>query len=842
MSQLPVFAVLDDLKAALISQDEAILEAPPGAGKTTCVPLALLDQPWLRGRKIIMLEPRRLAARAAAMRMAQQQGEQPGETVGYRVRLDSKVSAATRIEVVTEGILVRMLQDDPSLEDTALVIFDEFHERNLDADLGLALCLQGRELFRDEQPLKLLLMSATLDGENLQQLLPDAPLISSEGRMFPVDVEYLGNDQQRPLEQQIVRAVQQALDEQTGSILVFLPGQGEIRRAARALQDLLPDYAGVDLMPLFGDLDFVKQQQAIAPAEAGRRKIVLATAIAETSLTIDGVRVVIDAGLSRYAAFDPASGMSRLHTRRLSRAASVQRAGRAGRTEPGVCYRLWNKEQQDQLAPYGDAEILNADLTPLILQLHSWGVNDPAELEWLDLPPKGAVAQARQLLLSLGALQQDKSTQSLSVTSLGEQMAALPLHPRLARMLLLGHQQGQGNMAADIAALLSERRVLEGSDFSRQLAWLQGELPGRSQDAGVRKRIQQLSQQFRRLVSSLKPVTDADRQMNPDEWLAVLLSHAYPDRIAARRDLQSHDYLLSNGRAVRLRQGDSLQKHAYLVVAESGGRQGQSSDQIYAAVQLPDELLAESGPLADLQFSGSVVAWDERQERLCCEQRRSLGAIVLQRRDTADADESERCTAIISMLQKRGLHLLNWQDSDLHLRQRLAFMHRQDPQNWPDMSDAALLADMQNWLAPYLSNVRTLVQLKKLNLAEMLLAGLDWQQQQILQQQAPVSLTLTSGAQGKLDYSQFPPVLAVRLQEMFGCTDTPQIGLGVAVTLHLLSPAQRPLQVTQDLASFWQNSYKDVQKDMKGRYPKHYWPDDPLAAVPGKSLKKHRQG
>ncbi|MBN3563323.1 ATP-dependent helicase HrpB [Aliamphritea spongicola] len=841
MTSLPIYDVLDELTAALINSPDVILEAPPGAGKTTCVPLALLQEEWLQGQKIVMLEPRRLAARAAAQRMASVLDEKVGETVGYRVRLESAVGPATRIEVVTEGILVRMLQEDPSLEGVGLVIFDEFHERNLDADLGLALCLQGRELFREDQPLRLLIMSATLDGAQIQQLLPAAPLVSSAGRMYPVDVEYLGYRTDKRLEEQVSAAVRQALETESGSILVFLPGQAEIRRAAQQLADIEQLFPQARLLPLFGDLDFARQQRAIAPAKAGERKIVLATSIAETSLTIDGVRVVIDAGLSRYAAFDPNTGMSRLHTRRLSRAASIQRSGRAGRTEPGICYRLWSREQQDQLAPHSDPEITNADLVPLVLQLQLWGVSDPAELAWLDMPPAGAVAQAEQLLMNLSALVTDPVTGAVSITSLGEQMAALPVHPRLARMLIIGAQQGQLALAADIAALLSERSGIDSSDFSRHLAWLQGDIAASSHTAQLRKRCRQLAGQFSRLVRkqnlSQENLTGLPPTDHQEDWLAILLSYAYPDRIAARRNPQGHDYLLSNGRAARLKQHDPLHKSEFLVIAEQGGRQGQSVDQIYSAVTLNKSLF--DGPLKALTARRDKVEWDTSGERLRSERQVAVGAIVLQRADLPDADPALRVGAILSMLAKRGLHILNWEEAT-GLRQRLAFLHQQDPENWPDVSDAALTADLEVWLGPYLDNVRQLSQLKKLNLQDILLARLSWEQQQALNNLAPVSIKLPAGSNARLDYSQSPPVLAVRLQEMFGCTTTPTIGRGTAVMLHLLSPARRPLQVTQDLESFWQNSYREVQKDMKGRYPKHYWPDNPLEADPGHSLKKRR--
>jgi len=847
MITLPVSEVIDQLRSALNIADEAVLEAPPGAGKTTLVPLQLLHENWLEGQKILMLEPRRLAARMAAGRMAQLLNEEVGESVGYRVRMDSKVGPDTRIEVVTEGILTRMLQQDPALEGVGLVIFDEFHERSLDADFGLALALQGRELFRDENPLKLLLMSATLDSAVVEKLLPEAPVVRSEGRMYPVAVKYLGSikpDQR--LEQRVARAVMQGLEEESGSLLVFLPGQREIRAVAQALAQCLPEK--VKITPLYGDLTIEQQQQAIQPAEAGWRKIVLATNIAETSLTIEGVRVVIDAGLSRESRLDPTSGMSRLHTRKLSRAASIQRMGRAGRMEPGCCYRLWSETQQEQLAPYTDPEILNADLAPLALQLARWGVDDPAELSWLNLPPAGALSQARELLLRLGALEMTAAS-GYKLTDNGAMMAELPLHPRLSHMLLIGWQTGFTQLACHIAALLSERDPLSGdADLTRRIAWIKGDLACSNRDRSALSRVRQLSKQFRNSTERrLKGVSQKTISLSENQAVAMLLAQAYPDRIASRRSEGGIDYRLSNGRAVRLNQGDALQKSHWLAVANSGGQHGQSSDRIFLAAALDAELF--NNTLRDLTISEEVVAWDSKADRMRCERQRRIGVLVIERKAMPDIPVEAKSRALIAMIRKQGLGILPWNDDIKHWRQRLEFLRRSELDAgtddsdccWPDLSDSALLDSLERWLGPYLAPVNHINHFAKLDLSAILKGLLEWPLPRELDKLAPQRLKLPSGNSVRLDYSEYPPVLAVKLQEMFGCTETPTIANGVSLKIHLLSPARRPLQVTQDLASFWANSYREVQKDMKGRYPKHPWPDNPLEAQPSAGVKRKKR-
>lgn len=831
MKSLPIDAVLPALRAALSQRHEAVLEAPPGAGKTTRVPLALLNEPWLAGQRILMLEPRRLAARAAAERLASELGEQVGQTVGYRIRLDSKVGPNTRIEVVTEGILTRRLQADPALDGVGLLIFDEFHERSLDADLALALSLNGRELLRDDPPLKTLLMSATLEGERLSGLLDDAPVVSSEGRMFPVDVRWGRPFQPGEFtEPRVVDTVLQAIADESGSVLVFLPGQAEIRRVHQSLQDALGDRRDILLCPLHGELDLNAQRAAIDTPPAGLRKVVLATNIAETSLTIDGVRVVVDAGLARVPRFDPGSGMTRLDTQRISRASATQRAGRAGRLEPGVCYRLWSEAQHEQLAAYGAAEILQADLAGLALQLSRWGVT-PEQLRWLDQPPAAAYGQALDLLQRLGAFKAD-SPDSLSAH--GQAMAELPAHPRIAHLLLRGQDLGLADMACDVAALLGERDILRGggADLHSRLALLSGETRAAKGAQGGVQRARQLARQYRGYLRD--KATSAVADPDHSRWLGALLALAYPDRVAQQRRAGGAEYRLANGRAALFGEADALMKHSWLVIADLGSRQGQREERIYLAADFDPALF--DGVLAEQVRSLDILDWDERENVLRAERQRKVGELVLSREPLTGLDEDARAKALLELVRRKGLELLSWTPELRQWQARVALLRHLDlasrgESEWPDLSDAALLASLGDWLQPYLGKVTRLSHFAQLDLSSILRNLLPWPLPQRLDEQAPVHLSVPSGSNIRLDYSETPPILAVRLQELFGLAETPRIAQGrQQVLLHLLSPARRPVQVTQDLANFWRSTYTEVKKDLKGRYPKHYWPDDPLVA------------
>ncbi len=831
MISLPIDVVLPALREALRERHEAVLEAPPGAGKTTRVPLALLGEPWLAGQTILMLEPRRLAARAAAERLASELGEKVGDTVGYRIRLESRVGPGTRIEVVTEGILTRRLQDDPALEGVGLLIFDEFHERSLDADLALALSLNGRELLRDDPPLKILLMSATLEGERLAAMLDDAPVVRSEGRMFPVEMRWGRPFQPGEfIEPRVVNTVLEALNDETGSLLVFLPGQAEIRRVHQQLGEALGEGGNVLLCPLHGELDLSAQRAAIDPAPAGKRKVVMATNIAETSLTIDGVRVVIDAGLARVPRFDPGSGMTRLDTQRISRASATQRAGRAGRLEPGVCYRLWSEAQHDQLAAYGAAEILQADLAGLALQLNRWGVT-PAQLSWLDLPPAAAYGQALDLLVRLGALADPAAT---SLTEHGQAMAQLPAHPRIAHLLLRGQALGLAELACDVAALLGERDIVRGAgaDLHSRLGLLSGEQRGARASQGAVQRVRQLARQYRGYLkgTAREPVADADHP----RWLGALLALAYPDRVAQQRRAGGGEYRLANGRAAQFGEPDALMKHEWIVIADLGSRQGQREERIYLATDFDAQLF--DGVLAEQVRQVDQLEWDEREGVLRAERQRKVGELVLSREPLPGLDDAARARALVGLVRRKGLELLPWTPELRQWQARVNLLRQLDlakgaSSEWPDVSDAALLASLEDWLEPYLGKVTRLSHFGNLDLSSILRNALPWPLPQRLDEWAPQHLTVPSGSNVRLDYSEHPPILAVRLQELFGLAETPRIANGrQQVLLHLLSPARRPVQVTQDLANFWRTTYAEVKKDLKGRYPKHYWPDDPLIA------------
>ena len=844
---LPIDHVLPALLQCLQQQTRAVLSAAPGAGKTTRVPLALLEQngldaPWLAGKQILMLEPRRLAAVRAAQYMAQQLGEAVGERVGYRIRGDSKIGASTRIVVVTEGILTRMLQDDPELRGVGIVLFDEFHERSLHADLGLALTLDVQDNLRDD--LRVLVMSATLDGVAVSNLLAQdgvaAPVIESQGRSFPVATQYLGRNANAHLEPQVVSAIVRALTEEDSDdaqdsasvagagmrrsdLLIFLPGQREIRRVQQQLQEL--ELRDVDIHSLFGEAAPAQQQAALAPAPAGRRKVILATAIAETSLTIDGVRIVIDSGLARVARFDPVRGMSGLVTVNVSQATAEQRRGRAGRQQSGVCYRLWPESQHLSLPRFPTPELLSTDLTPFALELAQWGVRDVGSLRLLDAPPAAHLQQARDLLRQLGALDGNDG-----LTAHGRALARLPVHPRYAHMLVRGKELGLGALACDVAALLEERDILRGadrSDVDLHTRWL-ALVHGGAVDRAARDRAKQQAKRLRNLIQ-------VSAEAEQDEQIGTLLALAYPDRIARQRSDRSLRYQLASGIGASLPEGSGLNREPFLAVAEVDGV-GADAKIFLAAALSAAQLESVFG---DLIVQCDEVIWDSRENCVVARRRRALGALVFSEQNI-EADPTARTQALLDGVRQLGLSVLDWSGAAAQLRARSEWLRQQGhaPAEWPALDDASLLASLPDWLASFVTGLRTKAQLAGVDLLAALKSRFNYSQQQELDRLAPTHLTVPTGSRIALDYSGPQPVLAVRIQEVFGERDTPRIAGGKAkVLLHLLAPGRQPLAVTQDLASFWQNAYPDVRKDMRGQYPKHYWPENPLEAEPTRRSK-----
>ncbi len=814
MQPLPIDEALPELLNTLAEGRNAVLVAEPGAGKTTRVPLSLMDQPWLAGKRVIMLEPRRIAARSAAIFMARELGEQAGERIGYRVRLDSKIGPRTIVEVVTEGVLTRMLQEDQALASVGAILFDEFHERHLHGDLGLALALQTQQLLRDD--LRLLVMSATLDAAPVAELLGGAKVITSKGRGYPVETVYRPSKNVYP-DQAMASAIADALRAHDGDALAFLPGVGEIRRTARALQSLgLPDY--VDVRELHGGMRLEAQAEAVAPCQAGRRKVVLATSVAESSLTVAGVKIVVDSGQMRVSRFSPRTGMSRLETVPVSVASADQRRGRAGRLAPGVCYRLWSEDEHRRLPEQGKPEIEETDLAPLALELAVWGVREPGELDWLTPPPAAAYGQANALLEELGAISRPGVP-----TADGRRICALGLHPRLGSMLLRAAEEGAAGTACELAALIGERDLQPSErnpDVSMRLAALR-RLSGHDPAA---QRMMQQAEQWKRMLGGVSG--SGGRGTAPS--IGRLLAYAFPDRVAQRRS--DGRYLLANGRGAVMSTDHPLSQLPYLVVCEIDDAGQEARIRLAEGISYEE---IEQG-LSDFLRLEHKVEWDSSANAVRALTRLRLGSIVLREKPTQDADPDAVADALLGAIRERGLRMLPLSKQASGLLGRIRLMGVGGAADWPDAGEEHLLATLEEWLKPHIYGIRKESELQRLNMLDIVEGLLTWKQRQELDKEVPTHYVVPSGSRIAIDYSEpRSPVLAVRLQEMFGLRETPRIARGtLPLTLHLLSPARRPVQVTQDLASFWESAYYEVKKDLKGRYPKHVWPDRPYEAVP----------
>ncbi len=807
---LPIDEVLDEIGGCLAAGRNAVLVAPPGAGKTTRVPLHLLDAPWTAARKLILLEPRRLAARAAAERMASTLGENVGETIGLRMRLEARVSAKTRIEVVTEGVFARMILNDPGLDGIAAVLFDEFHERSLDADLGLALAIEVQSGLRED--LRILVMSATLDAARVATLLGACPIIESLGRSFPVETIYLGRDPREKIEDAVAKAAVKAMNEAEGSALVFLPGQSEIRRVAALLDSR---YAGtnVEIAPLYSALDKKAQDQAIAPTEKTRRKVVLATSIAETSLTIEGVRIVVDSGLARVPRYEPDTGLTRLETQRVSRAAADQRRGRAGRTEPGSCFRLWEEAATGSFAAFATPEILAADMSGLVLDLASWGVRNPSDLRWLDPPPQPAVIEARTLLQALGAIEADGA-----LTEHGRAMSRLALPPRLAHMLLKASEAAEGGLAAEIAAILVERGLGgDAADLTIRLTEFRRDRSRRAEDA------RQLCRNFTRQAGARNGAAGSSDISRAGAVLAL----AFPERIAKARG-KPGEFLLANGRAAAVAPHDALARESFLAVGEIAGKAGAARILLAAPLSLEDFEIAAGARLE----SREELSFDAARAALTARRQKRVGAIVLAEQNLPVPASNDAALLLAEGIARLGIGRLPWTKDQVQWRDRVLFLRKHEGEDWPDVSDEALAKDTPTWLSPYLAGKTGLADIKADDLHAALEALLPWDMKKRLETEAPTHFLTPAGSHIAVDYAaEQGPTLSVRVQELYGLFAHPALAGGrVPLTLELLSPAHRPIQITRDLPGFWRGSWAAVKTEMKGRYPKHLWPDDPTAA------------
>ena len=814
--------VVPEITEQLQANNRLIIHAPPGAGKSTIIPLALLDAPWLEGKKIIMLEPRRLATRSIAVRMADLLGEKVGQTIGYRMRFDTRISGQTKVEVVTEGILTRMLQSDNALEDVGAVVFDEFHERSIFADVALALSLETQTILRPD--LRLVVMSATLDIPELQSKL-DAPLVESLGRQYPIDYRYVDRHEVRMIPEMVAQTVMEVCDEKEGDVLAFLPGEAEIKRCEEILNKQLDNIA---VLPLYGQLPHNRQQFALRPHPKGLRKVVLATSIAETSLTIEGVRNVVDCGFVRSAKFDTRSGLPSLQTTEITVDAANQRAGRAGRLGPGYCVRLWSKGRHHQLSEHRKPEIEEADITNLVLDLAAWGTTDPTDLMWLTPPPVGAVHQAKATLASVGAIDEDEY-----ITPHGKAMHNLPCHPRIAHMLLVAREHNCPDLASDLAAMIEERDPLgkeAGIDINTRIELLRRQRRDNRMTRAM-SRIEKIALSYRRILD----IEVSNATYDPYET-GLLLVSAFPERIACARPGNNAQFQLSSGAYAVAHHSDDLAYESWLAIAHMNLRE--KNGRIFLAAPLNPQ------DLAPMLKSHDVVMWDSKDDELVAEEQLRIGSIILKKQVIQDLDPDLRVKAICKALKKDGAHMLNFDDEVKQWQYRvLSLVKWNEEGEWPDVSTASLLATVEDWLSPYLQKVRHGSELKKLPLAEILRNSLDWQQQKTLNTLAPARIEVPSGSNVKIEYqaNTSAPVLAVRLQELFGLAQTPTINNGKqALLLHLLSPGYKPLQVTSDLTSFWNNAYFEVKKECKRRYPKHAWPDDPWTEQAVRGVKRKR--
>ncbi len=864
---LPVTLVIPDLIRALAVEKRAVLQAPPGAGKTTFVPLALLDQPWLSGKKIFMLEPRRLAAKACAAHMAGLLGEEPGQTVGYQIRMERRIGPGTRIEVITEGILTRRIQTDPSLEGVGLVIFDEFHERHIHSDLGLAFCLEAAAVFNRE--LRILVMSATMDMAAMSTLMDNAPMVASQGRAYPVVTHYLppeaaaparrnpyqGQDRYRGLRSACLLAVKKGLSRDSGDILVFLPGVREIRNMARELESLLPlnkpgqpgqpdqPCLEISILPLYGNLSRTDQATAIAPSLPGRRKIVLATAIAETSLTIEGVRVVVDTGLMRVPRFSPGTGMGQLDTIFVSRASADQRRGRAGRTGPGVCYRIWSEHQNLGLIPFNRPEVLSADLTSLVLELAQWGVSDPKTLKWLDLPPETSFAHAKALLIQLKGVDTHGR-----ITPHGRRLLSARVHPRLAHMILRADQMGQGRLACRLAALLGERDIFLGSfdpDIRLRLAVLSSLSSGRSSYRSSSRSSKSgggkdtsFNEFLARTILKNAVKIEKDLHINSPginmELSGSVLAFAWPERVAKKRNSKDHSFLMASGGGAFFRSANSLSFLSYIVAIHLDGNPRNAG--IFLAAPYSEKDLEQD--FKEQIKTREECVWNKQTRSVQAVLKTRYGKLVIREKVVETPNPESIRAGMIQGIRETGLDILPWTKKLRYFQERAVFLKNCGHfPGLPDLSDSALSENLPHWLGPFLDHVHSAAGLKQVDLSSALTSLLTWEEQQTLHTHAPTHVTVPSGSRVSLQYMDDngvleSPILAVRLQEMFGLTKSPAIARGkIPITLHLLSPASRPVQITQDLESFWKNTYRAVKKDLMGRYPKHYWPEDPFSAL-----------